>query len=137
MTRPTLRQALAGLQAGVPGAIVMVLWVMAVSLFNRHSIWRVPNLFGTTFYGPEAYRGGFSMASASGLALILVIYGCLGAIWGIGFGEQRRAFLLVIGALTGLAVYFVFFRLIWTTSILHSPCTPQPVRCRSVTSCGG
>src|SRR5438046_1685631 len=44
-----LRHALAGLQAGMLGALVMLACLMAGSLLGRRSVWVVPNLFATTF----------------------------------------------------------------------------------------
>src|SRR5581483_12192741 len=95
-TRETSRYALAGLHAGVVGTIVMVVCLMAESTLHRRSIWQVPNLFATTFFGPEAYREGFHSSSASGIALMLAIYGVGGLLWGLAAGylwkDERKPF---------------------------------------------
>ena len=113
ITRPTLRHALAGLEAGMLGALLMLAWLMLSSAWNRRSVWIVPNLFATTFYGPEAYGGVFHKTTWSGIALLLAIYGLGGAIWGIVWGDERRRFLVLLGAATGFAVYLLLFDVIW------------------------
>jgi hypothetical protein len=116
--RITLRHALAGLQAGMLGALVMLGWLMLSSIALRRSIWVLPNLFATAFYGPAAYQNHFLRSSWPGLALILTIYATGGIVWGILYGalrptDRRPPFLPLLGAVTGLLVYFIFFGLIW------------------------
>jgi hypothetical protein len=111
--RIRLRHALAGLQAGVLGALLMTGWLMLASMWLHRSIWTVPNLFATVFYGPQAYVNAFVRSSLSGVALLLVIYGALGVMWGVVWQEKPQAFLRLIGALTGLAAYVLLFSVIW------------------------
>jgi hypothetical protein len=117
-SRVTLRDALAGLQAGMLGALVMIGWLMLCSISMRRSIWVVPNLFATTFYGPGAYQNQFLRSSWPGVALMLAIYGGGGVVWGLMCGVLRHAdrkppFLPLFGAIAGLAVYYIFFDLVW------------------------
>jgi hypothetical protein len=91
----------------------MIGWLMLESMWLRRSVWSLPNLFATVFYGPHAYVNGFVRSSLSGVALLLVIYGVLGVLWGIVWQEKHQAFLRLIGALTGLVVYALFFDFIW------------------------
>lgn len=107
------RHALAGLQAGVIGALALVACVMAGSVFEGRSIWVVPNLFATTFYGSEVYRNRLLHTSWTGVALIVGIYGVLGAIWGCIWRDDRKRWLRLYGVLAGLGVYFVFFDYFW------------------------
>jgi len=108
-----LRHALAGLEAGVLGALLMLASVMLGASFDRHSIWVVPNLFATTFYGSDAYQNEFFRDSWAGLALLIAIYGLLGVVWGCVWREQSKRGLAIYGVVTGIVVYFVFFHLIW------------------------
>jgi hypothetical protein len=110
------RHVLAGLQAGILGALLMVGWLMLGSLWKRRSIWIVPNLFATTFYGAGVYRNHFLRASWSGVALIFAIYGVGGVLWGILWRDERRPLASLYGAVTGLLVYYVFFHLIWKSA---------------------
>jgi hypothetical protein len=108
-----LRHALAGLQASVLGVLVMFAGLGLGSLFHGRSIWVVPNLFSTTFFGSNAYRNRFASTSWAGLALTFAIYGLLGVIWGCAWRDKKVRWLGVYGGLTGLAVYFLFYDLIW------------------------
>jgi hypothetical protein len=105
-----LRHALAGLQAGVAGALAMLACLMIGSIWDRRSIWLVPNLLATTFFGTDVYRNQFALTSWSGVALIVAVYGFLGMIWGCIWGEARTQWFGLYGAIAGLSVYFVVFR---------------------------
>jgi hypothetical protein len=107
-----LRRALAGLQAGVFGALAMLACLGVGSLWDRRSIWLVPNLLATTFFGSDAYRNQLMHTSWSGVALIVAFYGFLGLVWGCIWGEARTQWLGFYGAITGLSVYFLVFRVL-------------------------
>ena len=111
-TRLSLRHALAGLQAGVLGALIMIGCLMLGAILDRRSIWVAPNLFSTVFFGSEVYRNQYLNTSLAGVALLIAVYGGLGALWGLLWQENQRPGLMAFGAICGLAVYFVFFRLI-------------------------
>jgi hypothetical protein len=106
---PKLRHALAGLQAGVLGALLMTACLMIGSLWNGRSIWVVPNLFATTFFGSEAYRNQLLHTSWTGIALIVAVYGLLGVLWGCLWRDQRKRWLGFYGAVAGLCVYFFLY----------------------------
>lgn len=108
-----LRHPLAGIEAGVLGAFVMFACLAAGSLWNGHSIWVAPNLFATTFFGGGVYRNHMLRASWTGVALIVALYGGLGGLWGSIWREQRRRWLALFGAAAGLAIYYLFFNLLW------------------------
>jgi hypothetical protein len=112
-SRLSLRHALGGLQAGVLGALIMLACLMAVSILDRRSPWLVPNLFASVFFGSDVYLNRFLHTSWSGLALILAIYGMLGAIWGAIWRDQPARWIAFYGALFGLAVYYVSFHFVW------------------------
>lgn len=119
--------SLAGLQAGIAGVIWMLGCFVVAAFWGGGGIWSVPNLFATVFYGDFAYQDIFLRSTWAGLALITVIYGLLGAIWGCFWKAERRHLLTFFGALTGLAVYYLFFDFIWR--IASSPITVYaPVR---------
>jgi hypothetical protein len=110
---PATRYALAGLQAGVLGALVMLACLMTGALWNGRSAWVVPNLFASTFFGSGAYRNQLLRTSWIGVALIVAVYGGLGAIWGCIWRGERRRWLGLYGAIAGLGVYFVFYGFLW------------------------
>jgi hypothetical protein len=110
---PELRHALAGLQAGVLGAILIVACLMIGSLWNGRSIWVVPNLFATTFYGSDVYRDQMLRTSWTGIALIVAIYGLLGVLWSCIWRDERGRWIGLYGAIAGLCVYFLFYDFLW------------------------
>ena len=112
-SRLRLRHVLAGLQAGVLGALLLFACVMLGSLWHGRSIWVVPNLFSTTFFGSDAYRNQLLKTSWAGVAVTVAIYGLLGALWGCIWRDERKRWLSLYGAIAGLAVYFLFYDFIW------------------------
>jgi hypothetical protein len=112
-SRPGLRHALAGIHAGVLGALALLACLMIGSLWDNRSIWVVPNLFATTFFGSNAYRNQLARTSWAGLALILAVYGGLGMVWGLIWRDRRPAWLPLYGAAAGLLVYLVFYDFLW------------------------
>ena len=109
----TLRHALAGLHAGVLGSLAMLACLMVGSLWDHRSIWLVPNLLATTFFGSEAYRDQLVRTSWAGLALLPAVYGALGLVWGLIWRDSRKPGLALYGIITGLAVYFLFYDFLW------------------------
>jgi hypothetical protein len=91
----------------------MLVWLMIGSSWERHSAWLVPNLLSTTFYGSDAYTGRFTHTSWVGLALIVAIYGTLGAVWGIVWPAERKAWRRIAGMLFGLLAYVLLFDYVW------------------------
>jgi hypothetical protein len=112
-THATLRHTLAGLQAGVSGALIMMVWSALGSLWSRRSVWMIPNLYATTFYGSRAYVNQFLRSSWSGVALIVAICGIGGIVWGLFWGDRRKPFATLIGAGAGLLLYYASFHLYW------------------------
>jgi hypothetical protein len=108
-----LRHALAGLQAGVLGALVIFACLAIGSLWNGRSVWVVPNLFASTFFGSHVYRDQLLRTSWTGIALIVAVYGGLGLVWGCIWREQRKRWLGLYGAVAGLCVYFLFYDFLW------------------------
>src|SRR3954465_12760694 len=79
---------LAGLQAGVAGALVMLLWLALASVWYRRSLWHIPNLLATPFHGEAALRHRFSFSTVSGIALHVLIYGALGAAFALAVQDR-------------------------------------------------
>src|ERR1700722_625156 len=112
-SRPTLRHALGGLQAGILGALAMLAFLMAGSIVDRRSIWLVPNLFATTFFGSAAYGNQFLRGSLPGVSLLLAVYGGIGVAWGCFWRDEPKRWLTFYGGVFGLAVYFLLFNFVW------------------------
>ena len=103
-----------GIEAGIVGGVAMLGLLVSESLWEGHVWWEVPNLLGSTFYGPRAFRSGPSMASLAGVALHFVITGTLGGLFGLVFGGvHQRARLVLWGVLASVSWYNVANVLFW------------------------
>jgi hypothetical protein len=91
----------------------MLACLMIGSLLGRRSIWVVPNLLATTFFGSDVYRNQLLRTSWAGVALFVAIYGVLGILWGCFWRDDRKPWLGLYGAILGLTVYFLFYDFIW------------------------
>lgn len=105
---------LAGLQAGVIAALILLGWLALASAWHRRSIWTAANIMATTFYGEAALGREFTFRTVAGIALYLVLYGTIGALFGLtlaGRGASLRTTL--IGVLVGLGWYYLSFAILW------------------------
>jgi hypothetical protein len=105
--------AFAGLQAGIVGVLWMFLCFFAGAIWTGSGIWSVPNLFSTIFHGEYAYQNEFFKSTWAGIALIVVIYGTIGALWGMLWRTRRPPLFSFAGAIMGMIVYYVFWDFIW------------------------
>ena len=106
--------ALAGIQAGVGGALILLTYLALDSLWHRRSVWTIPNLLASTFYGESAYRQGFGVRTSAGLALLFVIYGLLGALFGLVIRDHGTApRVMLLGLIYGTSWFFVSFDWFW------------------------
>jgi hypothetical protein len=107
--------ALAGIQAGVVGALTLLAYLAMDSVWHRRSIWTVPNLLASTFYGESAYRQGFGVRTSAGVALLLVIYGLLGALFGLVIRDHGTLLrVTLLGLIYGTGWFFLSFDWMWT-----------------------
>lgn len=104
---------MAGLQAGIVGVVWMFGCFLIAAVWSGRGIWSVPNVFSTLFYGDDAFEGGFLRSTWAGIALIIVVYGLMGAAWGCVWKQRRKPLSSFYGALTGLAAYYFFFDFVW------------------------
>jgi hypothetical protein len=112
-TRIRTRYVLAGIGSGVAGAICVLLFLMLGCLWYRRSVWVPVNLFSTAIYGSDAYTNHFVSTSWVGLAIVVVMYGVMGAGWGLVWRDRRPRFLLLHGAICGAITYFLLFGVFW------------------------
>jgi len=112
--RPSWLLALAGIQAGIVGALLLVAYLALDSAWHRRSIWTVPNLFASTFYGESAYRSGFGARTSAGLALMLFLYGALGALFALVVRDHgSRLRITILGLIFGTGWFFLSFDVLW------------------------
>ncbi len=105
--------ALAGLHAGIIGVFWMLVVFVVGAYWLGGSIWSVPNLFSTIFYGDFAWQDEFSHTTWAGIAFLVVAYGLIGALWGCWWKDDQKPLLRLFGAFTGLVIYYLCFDFIW------------------------
>jgi hypothetical protein len=111
---PQYQYLLAGLETGVIAALILLAWLGLSAKFFRRSFWTSPNIMASTFYGEAALRNHFSFATFSGLALYLLIYGTVGALFGLAMREMRASLRIAcIGILVAIWWYYLSFGVLW------------------------
>jgi len=111
---PRWMAALGGLQAGVLGAGLSLLWLGVNSAWQRRSFWAAANLMASTFYGDDSIHTGFARSTVTGIAFYIVLYGLLGALFAYGIsGRIRGLRLFLAGVVFGAAWYYFSFGLLW------------------------
>src|SRR5437868_1900729 len=94
---------LAGLEAGIIAALILLGWLALASAWYRRSIWTTANIMATTFYGEAALGGIFTSRTVAGLALYVVLYGIFGALFGLALASRGAGLrMTLIGVLAGL-----------------------------------
>lgn len=116
-TERPLDAFLAGLQAGMLGALWMLAWSGLGSAFVRRSFWMPENLLATILHPGGDIAVDFSWSTVSGLALWLVVYSLLGAAFAVAArrGPLRRARTTLLALVWALAWYYILFHFVWRT----------------------
>src|SRR5262245_844937 len=105
---------MAGIEAGVLGGLFMMAWLAALSLLRGGTIWSMPNLLASTFYGEEALRRGFGWSSLSGVALQVIVSAMAGLLFGLAVdGIPHRGRVMLLGLAAGAAWYFLSVGVFW------------------------
>ena len=109
-----LRAFLAGLEAGMLGALCLLAWLGASAVWKGRGFWTAANLMASVFYGAGAIRAGFSGSTLSGVALYLVVYSLLGALFAMAFQTRTpRLRLTLVSILFAILWYYLSFRVLW------------------------
>jgi hypothetical protein len=113
-----LSAGLAGLQAGMLGALWMLAWLGIDSLWDRRGFWSNENLFATFFYGDDAVRAGFGVKTLPGLALYLIVYSALGFIFASAVRNRFRPLRTLLAALIfSLGWFYLSFHVLWKSAM--------------------
>src|SRR5580704_2193052 len=109
---------LAGLQAGMVGALWMLAWLGVIAAWQHRGFWNSENLFATAFYGGDAVRSDFGVRTLPGLALYLLLYSLLGGIFALALrGRHRSGRLTLAGILFSLVWFYISFHVIWKSAM--------------------
>ena len=108
------RGLLAGLEAGIIAALILLGWLALASAWYRRSIWTAANIMATTFYGEAALGREFTSRTVAGIALYLVLYGTIGVLFGLTLASRDANLrTTLIGVLVGLGWYYLSFAILW------------------------
>jgi hypothetical protein len=114
--------ALAGLETGITGALAMLIWLAFGSMWSRHSAWWVPNLVAAAVYGSSSLRDSIGIYTAVGTAMVLVLYGALGILFGELLGRREGGFrLLCFSLIVSLAVNWCLWKSANPLAHLYAP----------------
>ena len=117
---------LAGLQAGMLGVCWMLAWLGVSAKLGGRSFWTAENLMASVFYGDRAIHSGFASITFSGLALYLVLYSSLGAVFALLLANRLTRFrTLLVSLLFAMSWYYLSFRVFGKSvaplvTLLHS-----------------
>ncbi len=100
--------ALSGLQAGVFGALAIIIYMGVVSVAEHGFWWEYPNVLATTFYGARSLRSGAGWPTISGIALQVLAGGFAGSIFGAAFAKvQGASRLILLGVIWGISWFYI------------------------------
>src|ERR1017187_7712457 len=108
-----LATLLAGLEGGTVGVLWMLTWLGASSVWQQRSFWTPENLMATAFDRNSTLAPAFTWATCGGLALYVLIYGILGAVFSSVLRDRvPRKRVMLWAVIFALAWYCFSFR--WT-----------------------
>lgn len=112
-----LDATLAGFQAGIVGVLAMLAWLGLAAKWYNHSLWTAPNLMASNFYGEAALGQHLSAATFSGLAVYIVVYSLLGALFGLAMHRRAgRGRTMLIAVLCAVAWYLLWWGWLWKSA---------------------
>jgi hypothetical protein len=111
----TLDTSLAGLQAGMLGALWMLAWMGMSAAWQRRSFWTAENLMASAFHPNGAIPADFGWSAVTGLALYLLLYSLLGALFAMLPARRplQPVRIMLLALVFALAWYYFSFHLFW------------------------
>jgi hypothetical protein len=112
---PLRLRVLAGLQTGVVGGILMLLYFSTSSVLQRQQWWSVETLLGSAIYGNVAIWRGLGRATLAGACLQLFLAGAAGVLFALVLIPFRWGTLLrlAFALLFTTAWYLLFYNLVF------------------------
>src|ERR1035438_1131049 len=101
---------LAGLQAGMLGICWMLGWMGVSAIAQRRSFWTAENLMASIFHGNADIRRDFGSSTWSGLAVYLLVYSLLGAVFAFGIRTRFSGLGNLLAAVAvSIGWYYLWF----------------------------
>jgi hypothetical protein len=118
----------AGLESGVLGAVLMMVWFALDALVERQHWWAMLNLWGAAIYGNAVFRMSLGKASLAGAALHIFLGGVAGAVIALALGRLHRFSLILLGAMVAGVVWYGILQhgILRSLNPLIVRMTPQP-----------
>jgi hypothetical protein len=101
--------ALTGLELGILGGVLMLVWYALISPVLGQAWWTIPNLIASKYYTARIVRASPGMVTLSGCALHLVVAGLVGGVAGM-ITPGNRLFALGVALTWYLASYFYLWK---------------------------
>ena len=110
-----LFRMLAGLQAGVIGGLVMLVFFSVSSILQRQHWWSMPNLLGAAVYGNAALWKGLGKATLAGVAMQVVLAAISGILFAVLISHLPvpRYGQLLLALSWGSATYLILYNLLF------------------------
>ena len=109
-----LRYLFAGLQAGVSGALSLLLWMIVAARFFGKSVWWPPNLVASAFYGDLSLTYAFGRYTFAGFALVIFVYGLVGMAFASVWRARPAGLTLLFAALSfAVLLYYLLLKVVW------------------------
>ena len=125
---PLFLRALAGLETGIIGALLLLGWFILDALYQGQHWYAFPNLWSTLFYGNDAFAKRAGWATVAGIAVHLTNLGFAGLIFGVIWRWNSRFWTsLLAGLVWSLLWHWGMSVGLWKTfSPLVPRLMPQP-----------
>jgi hypothetical protein len=102
---------LAGLQAGMMAVLVMLGWLGVSAAWQGRTFWTASNQMATVFHGGAAITPGFSRDTPSGVAIYILLYSLLGAVFATVAPRRLTPWgTMLAGVLVAVGWYVLWFR---------------------------
>jgi len=123
-----LPRLLAGLESGILGALIMILWFALDAFLERQYWWAMLNLWGAGVYHNRVFSMGLGVATLAGASTHFFLHGLAGAIWALAAARVGNYWLhlaLSFGAAAGW--YLLLMHVFWpAVAPVVSRITPLP-----------
>jgi hypothetical protein len=119
---------LAGLESGILGAAVMIVWFAMDSLLERQYWWAMLNLWGASVYHNRVFSMGFGVATLAGASTHFFLHGLGGALCSLLAARISNYWLhLFFSFAAAAAWYWLLMYAFWpTVAPVVSRITPLP-----------